>query len=286
MSEQAQEFIQQATQAIQNGQYAQALELVEQALAIDPTRGDAHILKGIALANSQQPAAATAAFRQAIVLNPSNPKAYYNLATHLYQIDQKAESLAMAEEAIRLDPSHAQAKDLVTLIRQESEAAAAASSPGPSGEPGHRPYGSPYGSEQPYAPPQSPYYRPGYEQPAHSLAFVENLGAKWPAIAWVIVAVSLGTLIAGIIFALPLFEHLGSPEELQAAAIRLQEAAGALVTLFNVLTYGVMAVGLTWIIMDLVDRRGNFLWLVPVVLCCCCGMMFIPLTLYLLFGRS
>lgn len=280
MSEQAQEFVQQATQAVQNGQFAQALDLIDQALAINPSMGDAYILRGIALAQSQQPDAATAAFRQAIAINPQNPKAYYNLATHLYQRNQKAEAKAMAEESIRLDPTHSAAKDLVALISQEAAQAAA-----PPQEQA-QPYGSPYGAEQPYAPPQSPYYRPGYTQPQHSIAFVENMGSSWPAIAWVIVALGVTSVILMIMIVMPLMELASQPDGFQKMMEQAQAGGTALNLIYNIMHYGGFLAAMVWLIMDIVDRRGNYLWILPMVLCCCCGAHFIPLTLYLLLGRK
>src|SRR5688572_28332388 len=114
--EQAKQFLDQATQSLQSGQFQQALELVDQSIALKGDDAEAHILRGIALSQTGQPDVATESFRKAISLSHNNPKAYYNLAVHLYSRGQKSESIEMAREAVRLDTKHAGARDLVTRI--------------------------------------------------------------------------------------------------------------------------------------------------------------------------
>src|ERR1019366_2120293 len=61
-NEQAKAFVDQATQSLQNSQFQQALELVDQAIAIEPGASDSHVLRGICLSQLGQPDAATEAF--------------------------------------------------------------------------------------------------------------------------------------------------------------------------------------------------------------------------------
>lgn len=276
MSEQVSEFIKLATQAIQDGQAARALELVEQAISLDPNQADAHLLKGIALAQSNQPDAATAAFRQAIHLAPDSAKAYYNLATHQYQQGQRAEALAMSREALRIDPSHAAARNLVALLEQER----AEPTPSP---------GSPY-QAAPVAPAPSPYLRTGYEQPAHSIAWVEKLGGTWTLLAWLIVLVSAGTMALSVVLQMPLYqgilENLNNPDAIQRLARESQEAMGGLGVLLQILSWGSILAIFSWMVIDLVDRRGNWLWMIPFVLCTCCGLGWMVMPIYLVAGRK
>jgi hypothetical protein len=43
---------------------------------------------------------------------------------------------------------------------------------------------------------------------------------------------------------------------------------------------------LIWSIMDILDRRGNFVWLIPNIICSCCGFGWITLPIYILAGRN
>src|SRR5688572_29672313 len=117
--EQVQQFIEQATQSIQSGQFDGALQLIDQALALSPNEADAYILRGICLSQTGQPAAATEAFGKAIELDPNSAKARYNLAVHLYALGQKQEALKAARDASGLDPAHSGARQLITTLETE-----------------------------------------------------------------------------------------------------------------------------------------------------------------------
>src|ERR1019366_2201872 len=118
-NEQAKAFVDQATQSLQNSQFQQALELVDQAIAIEPGASDSHVLRGICLSQLGQPDAATEAFRKAIMLSPYNAKAYYNLAVHQNALGNKKEACELAREAVGVDPRHAAAKQFLTQLETE-----------------------------------------------------------------------------------------------------------------------------------------------------------------------
>ena len=300
-AEQAKQFLDQATQSLQSGQFQQALELVEQSIALRGDDPEAHILRGIALSQTGQPDTATEAFRKAISQAHNNPKAYYNLAVHLYSRGQKSEALEMAREAVRLDTKHAGARDLVTRIEMEAQpdsgvraprveeplapsgmepppgtgvssppSPAASPTPGP-GAPGpSAPYQSPPSQQQP----PGGYHRPGYETGGiHSLQFIANMGSTWFVIGWIIVGLAL-TIDLVVVFRLvtvwdQVMRSAGDP----AAAQRIsQEMWGndALALVLQLASYGATLGGLVWMILELVDRRGPWLWLLPYIVGCCC----------------
>lgn len=266
--EQAKQFIEQATQSLQGGQFAQALELANQAVELAPENSEAHLLRAIALSQSNQPQAATDAFRQSISLNPEVAKTYFNFAVHLYSQGQKVEALSMANEAARLEPSHAGARDLILRIESES-GLQAPSTPVQSGAP------------QTYASPQESGVRPGYEAPEHSIKFVENMGGGWLTIAWVLSFIDLAVLAFSMLTVIPLFQkYQGDPTGMQAA---MQHAIPVGLTVISWVGKGGM---LGWLIVDMLDRRGNWLWVIPQVLCGFCGCGFITLPIYLLAGRK
>jgi tetratricopeptide (TPR) repeat protein len=301
--EQARGFIEQATQSLQGGQHQQALELLDQALALDPHNAETHILRGIALSQTNQPDLATAAFQQAILISP-NAKGFYNLAVHQYQLGQKQPALDAAREAVRIDPAHAGAKDLVSRLEREmglpqSGSAAAINDVLKPGEapaqegtmaggvagPGA---GSPYGTTHSQAP-QGEYYRQGYvpQEQVHSLKMVENMGKTWDTIGWAIVAAG------GLVFILSIFVSFGAVMELlnnpaaSAGQNPFMSTGGSVASLIlNILGLFSIIASFTWMIMDIQDRRNNWLWILPLVICCCCGMNWAVVAVYMLGGRK
>ncbi len=272
MSEQSRSFTQQATQALQDGNFTAALEFADQALALDPNDDDAFVLKGIALAQSNQPDAATQAFRGAISANPQNSKAYYNLATHLYQLNQRAEAMAMAQEALRLEPSHAAARELMTLLEQEQGGSA------------QRPEGPAATTQQV----QSPYVRPGYDQAAPgAVAFVDKMGKTWTTIGWVLSLLSLGLFIWAMSTTVPIMmEAFQNPENAKNLSEKMQASLGPMYYVLSILGWVVRVGSVGWSVMDLVNRRGNYVWLVGLIPCSCCGFEWLILPIYLLTGRK
>lgn len=273
MSEQANQFLQQATQALNDGQYMQALELADQAIAASPTFADAHVLKGIALAQTGQPDAATASFRQAISLDPANAKAYYNLATHQYQMGQKQEALAMAREALRIDQSHVAARDLVARIEQETAAPAWAPAP-----PSAPPTGAPGPAPQPMT------YRPGYEsRQTGTIAFVENMGSTWTAIGWILAAITILMTFYSIYIVWDMFSVVfANPQADPNKAMESWQAKqGAMFMVMQIVSTLSWLAIIVWGVLDIANRRGNWLWLIAFI---CCQTIGLPV--YLVAGRK
>jgi tetratricopeptide (TPR) repeat protein len=290
--EQARQFLEQATQSLQSGQFQQALELADQSIALRENDAEAHILRGIALSQLGQPEPATEALRRAISLAPQNPKAYYNLAVHAYSQGQKAEALEMAREAVRLDSKHAGARDLVARVEAEmrpqddvaapraQEPAAPTEAPGAPSQPS-----APY--QSPYQQPPGGYVRPGYESSGvHSLQFVENMGKTWDAIGWGLVITSLVVFVASIFLFMPLYmEMFRDPENISRMNM-MGLGGGALSIVIQLVSWAATLASLVWMILELSDRRGNWLWMLPYIICCCCGFHWIVLGIYLIAGRT
>jgi tetratricopeptide (TPR) repeat protein len=274
-NEQAQEFLNQATQSVQSGQFDQALTLVDQCLALDPSNGDAYLLRGIALSQTKQPDLAQAAFRAAADLMPGSPKPLFNLAVHLYGTGYKREAYDSANEALRLDPSHAQARDLANRLQQELGIPA----PG-------LPHAGPEGAQaqNPYTQPAAGYYRPGYEaQPGvvHSIGYVEKMGDGWNKLG-------LGLVIGAIVMFVGSFAARGmmpqpniQPGDNPFAAIAQIYTGPMLIMAFVQLIF--YFVSIWWIVSDIADRRGNWLWLVGYLICCCCAPIHV---IYFFAGRK
>ena len=275
--EQAAEFIKQAGDAIGSGQFSEALDALDKALGFTPDSADAHGMRGIALSQLQRPEEATSAFRRAISISPNNPKVYFNLAVHLYGQDQKVEAMEMAKEATRLDFSHTGAKDLIARIESDMN--------GPSVD-GVRPMGAPPAAEVGSAPTVA-YPRPGYDEEAvHSVALVEKLGTKWVPLGWLLIVVAM--VVFGVIWSqtLPMITSMiGNPnaaEEMQ----KMQAQMPSYMQIIGILGWLNRALILTWMIMDILDRRASFFWLITVVPCCSCGLEWVGPIAYILFGRK
>jgi hypothetical protein len=338
--EQAKQFIDQATQSLQSGQFQQALELLDQAIALNPNDSESHVLRGICLSQSGQPNEATESFRRAIMISPYNPKAYYNMAVHQYSLGNKVEALEMAREAVKVDGRHTAARQLMTSIEGELSASVSplgtrpnnpndplsdpiptappvdntGMPPGvggamtqptgdllppptqpeaprpmapPSQAPG--PYGAPQApqSPNPYGAPQGPqgYYRQGYEQSSeHSIAWIGNMGGAWTTIGWLVAVISLVGVAGIVILTIQAMGAMGPGGNPDLVRAQLEQSPG--IMLIRVATLVSLVGGILFMVLDLVDRRGNFLWLIPQVICGCCGGTFLILPIYLLAGRK
>lgn len=296
--EQVQQFIDQATQSIQGQRFSEALELLDQAIAIEPDNADATLLRAICLSQTGQPVAANDLFGRAISLAPTSAKAHFNFAVHLYAQGMKREALQEARAALELDPQHASARDLSTRIEAEfqqpvqGEYTAPPNNAAP-GAPGGLPP-QPFANQPPAVQPQQ-YYQQGYEAgPVHTIGFVEKLGKNWTLIGWGLAAISLLGLIFSILLYMPIFQMAmataGSNPNANPAANQEQMVHQVRQSAFYIPAmmtfYGSWLLIVAYTIIDIIDRRGHFVWLLLQVPCTCCGCGFISMPLYMLLGRK
>jgi len=257
-------FLEQATQSIQGGMFNQAIDLIDQAIALDPSNAEAHLLRGVALAQTNQPDAATDSFKRAIEIEPNNAKAFFNLAVHQSRMGAKQPALDAARQAIAIDPAHAGARELVGSLERELGFASAPTQASP-------PVQSPT-AENPYAntgQPTAPYYREGYAPSGHTVAWVENMGSTWVTIGWILAISSIVLFVVGL--ALGFGGAMEAFQNPQAAQARDPfEAFTGWRLAVTLLDLAVRVAGLLWVIFDIIDRRGNWGWLVGFILCCCC----------------
>ena len=261
------EFLDQATQSLQGGQFQQALELVGNAIALSPDNADAYVLKGIAESQLNKPHEAVESFQKAMALDPSGAKAPYNLAVHYYGSGQKEQALEAARQAIAADPAHASARDLLTRIEAELNIA-------PPAVPG-----APTGPEPPVTPAaftpvgDATGYRQGYEGPLHSLPWLENIAPAWTLIGWILTVAILGL---GIVFWIGFGPEvakivnvaMSNPNAAKAMQSNMPQGLHVL----GIVILCIRLFGGVWMIIDLIDRRGPWLWLLPFLLCAVCGI--------------
>jgi tetratricopeptide (TPR) repeat protein len=277
------EFLDQATQSLQGGHFQEALELVGNAIALSPDSADAYVLKGIAESQLNRPHEAIESFQKAIALDPKNAKAPYNLAVHYYGSGQKEEALAAARQAIEADPSHASARDLVMRIEAELNLA-------PPPVPG-----APVESAPPVTPAaftpvgDAAGYRQGYESPLHSLQWVENASKFWDTLGWTIalltIAATVGIVAVGAQPYFQMINYIATHQNAQPVVPELFKSPWFTVAFWGSLLLDLAS--LVWMIFELIDRRGPWIWLLPYFVCCCClGLQGAAMGAYLLFGRS
>lgn len=286
MNEQVKQFIDQATQLLQNGQFAEALSFLDQAAQLDPNEAETAILRGVALAQLQRSQEATTAFREAIRLSPTNPKAFFNLGVHLHAQGQTVEAREMAQAALRYEPGHQGAKELLNQLDGPRQSPTEPPITGGSAY-ATPPMGSPYG---PTPPPDGMYYRPGYQEmhPVHSLPWVEKLGSTWTMIGVMIVVIFACLSVYGLFASWPILNemiaNLNNPEKIKEISEKFQSGTGGGVLTY--LSYGSFVFTWVWMIIDILDRKANWLWLIPMAICCCCGFPWASMGIYMAAGRK
>jgi hypothetical protein len=114
---------------------------------------------------------------------------------------------------------------------------------------------------------------------------VEKLGTTWVVIGWILALLNLAGLILAFAAIAPFFTEMAASSA-DTTAIQGRMQASPLWLLMNILSYGTWFGILLWTIFDLIDRKGNFIWLLPQVLCTCCGFGWLILPIYILAGRK
>jgi tetratricopeptide (TPR) repeat protein len=265
MSEDNNSMLQQATDSINSGNFNEALEQARGILVSDPTNGDAKLIEAISLSQLKNSRDASEAFAESIRLMPTSVKARFNAAVHEFNYGNVGEARILAKEASSLDPSHEGTK---TLIQQ-------------------------MGPEQPIGQPDVSYPRMGsaaMEVPNEGIAFIRENPGRWTAIGWAICAL---TFCFFVFFWATIFPHFN--EFMEAAKSGNQDASRNVAMKISnpVLSFGpyiIILLNIVWMIMDIIHRKGSFLWLIAHIPCSCCGTIlggnFITLPLYMLFGRK
>jgi TolB-like protein/DNA-binding winged helix-turn-helix (wHTH) protein len=108
--------------------FAEALDLLYQAIRLDPKNGEAYVERGYLMAYRDL-AAADADLRRGIELSPNNARGYEGLAAVMFQsVARRREALDLIDKALRLDPlaSHLEVLKSSYLFWGAGEAAKAA----------------------------------------------------------------------------------------------------------------------------------------------------------------
>lgn len=279
------DFLDQATQSLQGGRYQQALEFAENALALAPDSAEAYLLRGIAQSQLSRPHDAVESLRKAMELDPASPKPPYNLAVHYYGAGEKMEALVAVRRAVELDPAHAAARDLLQRLESELNIAAPPSPMGAGGVTGAEPPLNPVR----IAPVRDAgQWRQGYLAPVHSIRWIESIDSAWSLIGWLlagsvlVITIFMCVTVGGDLARL--FSDAMSNSNTSTAEPGFMHSA-----LFTSLFYLGLALKLgaiIWMMIELSDRRGPWLWILPFILCCCFGLEGVTMAIYLIWGRS
>lgn len=103
------EFVKQADRAREAGQFQKAIELYDQAIALNPKLAEAYWGRCYSLNSVQQPDDAIAACNQALAINPNYPEALWSKGSALDQKQRFNESLKLYQQATAVKPNFAEA---------------------------------------------------------------------------------------------------------------------------------------------------------------------------------
>ncbi|MBC8106716.1 MAG: glycosyltransferase family protein [Anaerolineae bacterium] len=112
--------------ALRAKNFSAAIDLISQAIALDPRNARYHVNRGEAYRQANQAERALADFRRATELDPSNATAHYNLGLALRAANEIDESIAHYREAIGLKPDYVKAHyNLANTLRARGDLVAA-----------------------------------------------------------------------------------------------------------------------------------------------------------------
>ena len=106
MADRAVQYYNEGVSFAKLGQYAEAVDSCDKAIAIKPDLYEAWFNRGNALAQLGRHAEALASHDKAIAINPNDAIAWYNRGVSLYKLGRDAEAVASYDKAIAINPDH------------------------------------------------------------------------------------------------------------------------------------------------------------------------------------
>lgn len=282
-NEQAQVFIQQAIDSLRSNHFEVAAGFARQAIEAEPGNPDAWGALGVALSRMNQRDEAVDALQKAISLSPTSAKGYYNLAAHYYSIGKRTDALAMAREALRFESNYASAMELVRRIEMELGTTATAPASQLQQTTHETAADVTQNPPSPYVRPQTAYsYGPGAyaPRPLHVLKWVEQMGATWPVIGWLLFVLSMGLDIYAGVQQMAVLNNVGAASSTDPLVMlqTFEDMFGFLV--FYMISRLLLA---SWWIIDIVDRRPTagilttgIVGIVSTFCCACIALICFP----------
>lgn len=129
----------------------------------------------------------------------------------------------------------------------------------------------------------------------HTIEFIGDMGPKWDKIGWGLsIVVFIGMFLTPLVQVPPETAKIalkGIPEKPEFDSIRqyLHIAASSTPGFFYYvinIVENVAAAGLfAWLALDIIDKKANWMWLIPAVCFCCCFLNWIWVPFYILKAR-
>lgn len=108
-----------ASRLQREGRLPEAIELYQQALAVDPDLEQAHVNLISLYSRTGRPEEAERHYRHAMRLNPNIADAHYNYAALQFQAGRQAESEATLRRALEINPAHYDARFSLGVLLEE-----------------------------------------------------------------------------------------------------------------------------------------------------------------------
>ena len=249
-------LIDSALKALKKANYEQTLTLLDQAAAEDPDNAEIFELQGVAFAKLGKGEAAGHAFKKATVLAPT-AKNFYNYAIHLKEIGEKYKALEAAKQALTLDPKHQNAKILAATLAERA-------------------------SDLRIGTKDQENSKVGLGK-KHLFRDLSEHQREWVMLGWTIVGLSILATIL-IKFNFPFTAPVKPDFKNTMLGYKPMKSPSAFLTIGFFAT--MILASMIWTSVDLIDRRGRALWMVPMMICCFLFLPFVPQSLYMVAGRK
>ena len=115
------QWVEEASRAIDAGDYNQAISLLERAISLEPNNGRAFYYYGLAMGERGRPGSAVTLLQKAEILLQGDARAlgdvYAQMGVNLERLGRRQEALRRYEQALTQNPSHAMARRRLEALR-------------------------------------------------------------------------------------------------------------------------------------------------------------------------
>ena len=115
------QWVEEASSAIDVGDYDRATSLLERAISVEPNNGRAFYYYGLAMGERGRPGSALALLQKAEILLQGNARAlgdvYARMGTNLERLGSRQEAVRRYEQALAQDPANALARRRLAALR-------------------------------------------------------------------------------------------------------------------------------------------------------------------------
>jgi Flp pilus assembly protein TadD len=115
------QWVEEASSAIDAGDYDRATSLLERAISVEPNNGRAFYYYGLAMGERGRPGSALSLLQKAEILLQGDARAlgdvYARMGTNLERLGRRQEAVRRYEQALAQDPSNAVARRRVEALR-------------------------------------------------------------------------------------------------------------------------------------------------------------------------